>query len=528
MKKTNPQTGKKKGKARWRSTHKWIGLVFSVFIIVFCFSGIILNHRRLFSSCEVSRWWMPSNYHIKDWNQSVIKGTLPTDSNRIIAYGQAGIWLTDRDFGNWHDLNKGLDKGIDNRKITNIVRTGDGTLWCSALYDVYRYDKTKKCWGKVTLPGNNERVSDIALRGNDTIVVATRSEIYEAVAPSYNFALRRLKTPEGHSSKVTLFKTFWMLHSGDMFGLAGRLFVDFIAVAIIFLCISGIVFFVLTNSVKHLSKQAKNDSAEKAERLKKTIKTYAGWMRWNVKWHNKLGVWLIVFTLILSVTGMCLRPPLMIPLVMTEVSPILGSTLSSKNAFCDKMRGIRWDANLQKWILGTSEGFYTADKDFSSAPEKMQGAPKVSPMGINVFCKNPDNDGEWLIGSFNGLTRWNPATAEQTDWFTGKTPVVPKGIPIASHAVTGFTADLKGKSPVVFEYSAAPNVKMPEMPDVLKNQPMSLWNFALEMHVGRCYEPFLGSVLSVLFVFISGLQLTLVLVSGYIIRIKTKKKLLNY
>ena len=251
-------------------------------------------------------------------------------------------------------------------------------------------------------------------------------------------------------------------------------------------------------------------------------------MRWNMKWHNKLGVWLIVFTLILSVTGMCLRPPLMIPLVMTEVSPIPGSTLSSENAFCDKMRGIRWDANLQKWILGTSEGFYIADKDFSSAPEKMNGAPKVSPMGINVFCKNPDNDGEWLIGSFNGLTRWNPATAEQTDWFTGKAPVVPKGIPIASHAVTGFTADLKGKSPVVFEYSAAPNVKMPEMPDVLRNQPMSLWNFALELHVGRCYEPFLGSVLSVLFVFISGLLLTLVLVSGYIIRIKTKKKSLNY
>ena len=86
----------------------------------------------------------------------MIKGTLPTDSNRIIAYGQAGIWLTDCDFGNWHDLNKGLDKGIDNRKITNIVRTGDGTLWCSALYDVYRYDKTNKCWGKVTLPGNND------------------------------------------------------------------------------------------------------------------------------------------------------------------------------------------------------------------------------------------------------------------------------------------------------------------------------------------------------------------------------------
>jgi hypothetical protein len=66
-------------------------------------------------------------------------------------------------------------------------------------------------------------------------------------------------------------------------------------------------------------------------------------------------------------------------------------------------------------------------------------------------------------------------------------------------------------------FFSSPSAKMPSMPDRLKNQPMSLWNFALELHVGRCYDPFLGSVFSVLFVFVSGLLLSLILISGYII-----------
>ena len=56
--------------------HRWFGLVLSVFMLVFCVSGIILNHRSLFRSCEVSRGWMPTSYHIRNFNNGIIKGTL--------------------------------------------------------------------------------------------------------------------------------------------------------------------------------------------------------------------------------------------------------------------------------------------------------------------------------------------------------------------------------------------------------------------------------------------------------------------
>ena len=93
---------KKKKHFTWKKYHRWFGLVLSVFMLVFCVSGIILNHRQLFAGCEVSRSLMPSAYHIKNFNNGIIKGSIkinhriskiPSDS--VLAYGYGGVWLTD-------------------------------------------------------------------------------------------------------------------------------------------------------------------------------------------------------------------------------------------------------------------------------------------------------------------------------------------------------------------------------------------------------------------------------------------------
>ena len=493
--------GKKSKHSFWRIWHRWVGFVFAIFIILFCVSGIVLNHRQCFTSCEVSRGWLPKAYQIDHWNQGIIKGTLAV-GDEVWGYGQAGIWRTDRTFSRWEEQNEGLAAGIDNRKISNLVRTRDGQLWCAALYEAYRHDTIASCWQSIALPNNKERISDIALRGGDTLIVLTRSTLYEATAPEYRFTERPLQTVESYDAKVTLFKTIWMLHSGELFGLPGRLVVDSLGIVLIVLCVTGIVFFVLPYRLRRV-------------RQIEQKRTIGQWMKWNLTWHNRLGSSLIVLTLILSITGMCLRPPLMIPLAMTRTKPLPFSALDQKNVMHDKLRGIRWEARHQTWILSTSEGFFWLDQTLDTGhlwPIAKQAAPPVSPMGITVFRQH---QGEWLVGSMSGLYRWQPTTGSVTDWFTGLPYVGKKGYPVADHAVTGFSIDYE-QGPVIFEYSAAPNVTLPAMPDVLKEQPMSLWNFALELHVGRCYEPFLGSMFSVLFVFIAGLVLTLTLISGYI------------
>lgn len=76
---------------------------------------------------------MPSAYHIKNFNNGIIKGSIKinhriskTPSDSILAYGYGGVWLTDAEMKTWKDFNKGLPKNVDGRNIRNIVQTKNG------------------------------------------------------------------------------------------------------------------------------------------------------------------------------------------------------------------------------------------------------------------------------------------------------------------------------------------------------------------------------------------------------------------
>lgn len=533
---------KKKKRFTWKKYHRWFGLVLSVFMLVFCVSGIILNHRQLFAGCEVSRSLMPSAYHIKNFNNGIIKGSIKinhriskTPSDSILAYGYGGIWLTDAEMKSWKDFNKGLPKNVDGRNIRNIVQTKNGEIWCAAMMDVYRFDG--KEWKMFPLADNEERIADITLTKDSTSIIAmTRSAVYEisgkktnaanekrdAISEKANVTRKIIGQPEGFIPEVTLFKTVWNLHSGAFFGLAGRLVVDAIAIVLIILSITGIILFILPYRIR---RQKRLQARESMLKLGKQ-------MVFNAKWHNKLGYATIILTLWLAITGMCLRPPLMIPLAMNKTT----EKVKDGNVWHDKLRAIRWDAAEGNWLVSTSEGFLRVDEHFCQKPillDKKQ-SPKISPMGVNVF--ESDGKGGWLIGSFSGMFRWNPEKNLIVDYFTGEANQGKSMIPISSHLVSGYSKDFFYGKEVIFDYSKGANLGETEnlrnaepksfpasTPEVLSATPMSLWNVALELHVGRCYSPFLGP-LSDLFVFISGLLITLVLLSGYIILHRRKKK----
>ena len=582
----------------WKKYHRWFGLVLSVFMLVFCVSGIILNHREAFSGCEVSRKWLPASYHIKNFNNGVVKGTVVKKSaahslssencDSVLAYGCAGVFLTDSRLSTWQDFNAGLPESIDERNVRHVVKAKDGSLWCAALRDVYRYDENSHRWKKVELPGNEERIMDVALGKNSIQVVAlTRSRIFEITpiasnidvseSPSslassakggvsekspdifekksggfsekvgtflgkYRVEAKIIPAPKNYEPKTTLFKLVWHLHSGEFFGLPGKLVVDAIALVLIVLSITGILLFILpygirrAKKVKSEERRVKNSLAAKA-RMKRLGKQFA----WNVKWHNKIGYVTIVLTLWIAITGMCLRPPLMVPLVLSKLPQAVGE---DGNVWQDKLRAIRWDAVQGDWLVSTSEGFLRVDEDFSQAPKMLPDdeCPKLSPMGVTVW--ESDGKGGWIVGSFRGIYRWNPVNHSLNqilDYFTGKPSVETSMIPISDNLVCGYSEDFLGGKPLVFDFAkgvedakgqavdlcndeAKTSKNEESMSDLIcETAPMSLWNVALELHVGRCYSPFLGP-LSDLFVFLSGLLITLVLLSGYIISHRRRKK----
>ena len=528
----------------WKKYHRWFGLVLSVFMLVFCVSGIILNHRQLFADCDVSRSILPPAYHIQNFNNGVIKGSIRIDGHAdlasaggikasddsILAYGYGGIWLTDTKMKSWKDFNQGLPENVDGRNIRNMVQTKNGEIWCAAMMDVYRFDG--KEWKMFPLADNEERITDITLTKDSTSIIAmTRSAVYEisgkktdaanektdaanekrdAISEKTNVTRKIIGQPEGFIPEVTLFKAVWHLHSGAFFGLTGRLVVDAIAIVLIILSITGIILFILPYRIR---RQKRLQAREKMQKLGKQ-------MVFNAKWHNKLGYTTIILTLWLAITGMCLRPPLMIPLAMNKTT----EKVKDGNVWHDKLRAIRWDAAEENWLVSTSEGFLRVDEHFQHKPILLnkEKAPKVSPMGVTVF--ESDGKGGWLVGSFSGMFRWYPEKNLIVDYFTGKQNIEKSMIPISNHLVSGYSKDFFGGKEVVFDYSKGASLgETASTPELLSAIPMSLWNVALELHVGRCYSPLLGP-LSDLFVFISGLLITLVLLSGYIILKRRKKK----
>ena len=541
----------------WKKYHRWFGLVLSVFMLVFCVSGIILNHREAFSGCEVSRKWLPASYHIKNFNNGVVKGTVVKKSaahslssencDSVLAYGCAGVFLTDSRLSTWQDFNAGLPESIDERNVRHVVKAKDGSLWCAALRDVYRYDENSHRWKKVELPGNEERIMDVALaKDSMTVVALTRSRVFTIVpfvqygeivkigkssSETYRVESKIIPAPKKYEPKTTLFKLVWHLHSGEFFGLPGKLVVDAIALVLIVLSITGILLFILPYGIRRAKKLAAK------ARMKRLGKQFA----WNMKWHNKIGYVTIVLTLWIAITGMCLRPPLMVPLVLSKLPQAVGE---DGNVWQDKLRAIRWDAVQGDWLVSTSEGFLRVDEDFSQAPKMLPDdeCPKLSPMGVTVW--ESDGKGGWIVGSFRGIYRWNPVNHSLNqilDYFTGKPSEETSMIPISDNLVCGYSEDFLGGKPLVFDFAKGvedakgqavalcndePKKSRNEesMSDLIcETAPMSLWNVALELHVGRCYSPFLGP-LSDLFVFLSGLLITLVLLSGYIISHRRRKK----
>ena len=541
----------------WKKYHRWLGLVLSVFMLVFCVSGIILNHREVFSGCEVSRKWLPASYYIKNFNNGVVKGTVVKKSaahslssencDSVLVYGCAGVFLTDSRLSTWQDFNAGLPESIDERNVRHVVKAKDGSLWCAALRDVYRYDENSHRWKKVELPGNEERIMDVALaKDSMTVVALTRSRVFTIVpfvqygeivkigkssSETYRVESKIIPAPKKYEPKTTLFKLVWHLHSGEFFGLPGKLVVDAIALVLIVLSITGILLFIMPYGIRRAKKLAAK------ARMKRLGKQFA----WNMKWHNKIGYVTIVLTLWIAITGMCLRPPLMVPLVLSKLPQAVGE---DGNVWQDKLRAIRWDAVQGDWLVSTSEGFLRVDEDFSQAPKMLPDdeCPKSSPMGVTVF--ESDGKGGWIVGSFRGIYRWNPVNHSLNqilDYFTGKPSEETSMIPISDNLVCGYSEDFLGGKPLVFDFAKGvedakgqavalcndePKKSRNEesMSDLIcETAPMSLWNVALELHVGRCYSPFLGP-LSDLFVFLSGLLITLVFLSGYIISHRRRKK----
>ncbi|MDR0939532.1 MAG: PepSY domain-containing protein [Mediterranea sp.] len=483
-------------KSTWRKHHKWFGLLFGFFLLMFCLSGIVLNHRTLVSDINVGRGLLPPSYRYSHWNNGLLRGTLRY-ADTLLVYGGSGVWRTDSLASFIADFNQGLPGGADFRNIRGVVRTADGELFAAGQFGLYSHQPSGE-WEETPLPLDaHERLTDLVAHG-DTLIAVGRSRLYVSTLPYREFRPLTLKAPTGYDGRVSLFRTVWLLHSGELFGVAGKVLMDIVALVLILLTFTGILYWLLPKYIIRARK-----AGRKALRGLKLIKG-------SLAWHNKLGAATIILTLFVSVTGWMLRPPVLIALAQGRVPAIPGTTLSSPNAWNDKLRMMRYDEAAGDWLLSTSEGFY-ALRRLDDIPREEPHTPPVSVMGLNVFA--PHDDGYWLAGSFSGLYLWDRKKGTSIDCFTGLPATNQSGPPFGQRAIAGYSRDFAGREFAV-DYKAGTDAIA--MPPWMAKLPMSLWNLCLEIHTGRIYT-FLGNG-TLVYIFFAGLIVAWVLWSGYRIR----------
>lgn len=479
----------------WHRQHRRSSLAVCFFLVMFCVSGILLNHRDCLREYELSRSLLPPFYRYNSWNGGLLRGTvmLPGAPGQVAVYGAAGIFLTDTAATEFRDYTAGLPAPAHYRNIRAMAVASDSCIYALSTTGLYRSAAPGTPWREVALPAPaGEAFSDLLVHG-DSIIVLGRSQAYVAAAPDAPFGAVRIAAPADGVPGETLFRRVWDLHSGRMLGTAGILVADLIALVIIFLCLTGLVIWLVPAVVRRRKRRGQHP-----RRLPGRI------LRFSLRTHRAAGLWSLVFVAAICLTGWCLRPPVLLALVSAETA-----ARPTANPWADMLRMLRYDHATRQWILSTSRGFYRLDS-LRGCPGRIEVQPPVSVMGLNVLHQVSDS-GQWLAGSFSGAYLWDLRAGTVTDYITGEPADLKPGPPFGKTAVAGYSPHLRGGD-ILVTYDGG-NDRIP-MPGELATLPMPLWNVALEIHTGRIY---VGNSATYFFVFIIGLLVFWCLLSGYMV-----------
>jgi hypothetical protein len=227
-----------------RKSHRWIGIVTCVFLLVVSLTAIALSHRNLWLA-----WTLPS---VADLNT-------PTEAARF-QLSEANAWATDP-FVTGHLMassDKQLFESFDQGRTWQEVKlfipaehiiaiayspTTPEKLWV-ALRDigVFYSEDNGIIWEEVVdLPPDpvaGERLAQLRVGHADDLYVQTALGIYYLSSATQKW---QSFVSTQAASKLDLQTLIWELHTGKFFGTWGVYLYDGVSIALIFLSLSGLV-----------------------------------------------------------------------------------------------------------------------------------------------------------------------------------------------------------------------------------------------------------------------------------------------
>ncbi|MGD9900466.1 MAG: PepSY domain-containing protein [Calditrichaceae bacterium] len=477
-------------KSKW--LHKYIGIILILFLAWMSLSGIILNHPDLISGFSVSSEFVPAQYRINNWNRSSLRQLIFSGQNPSVGFaaGKQGVWKTDDGGITFYPLNDGFPESQYYRKTNHIFlieqKSIPPVLFAGTDNGLYAANPADEKWKNIKLGGKTERVLKI-IKKDLNLIVFTDSEVY--ISPvNQNFEFKQVHLQRFEDAhQVSLVKLFFDLHDGNVWGLPGKIFFDLIGLLLFFLSLSSLYTWYFKLRQKY------HRTGMRTTANKRLLSVY----RFLFKYHLKLGIWSAVFLLMIGITAFFMRPPFIAAIAEGTIAAELYPGLLSENPWEGKIQNALYDSVDDQIIIQCSDGLWLGKPDFSEPLVKKDFPFPIFVMGATVF-EVMDN-GDFLVGSFNGIYRMNRETGEIRDLLTGNGPGGVTSVRPAEYMITGYfrtpsgdefiTAHEQGLVPVGSSRSDGRFI----MPDEINESfRMPLWNYMFELHNGRIFKDLIG------------------------------------
>ena len=400
--------------SRW--LHKYVGL----FLIVFCVwesvSGILLNHPGITRSVSLPRWMIPPQYRVVDWNRSALRSVvfLPQRTDTTFAWGWEGVWRSTDGGETFDAFNAGLPTDPYMRRVNSFWFDEDKRYLLAGMNaGLYIRGVNEGRWHHLPLGTYLEPVERI-LHTRDRLVVFTSSNAYCSDPQKRSIGFTQMPFDrEDPDPSVSLVRLFFALHGGHAWGLPGRILFDLFGLLIIFMSVSAFY-------VWYWPWRGRRSGTASPLSAVKRI-----WFGLFQRYHLKLGIWVALPFLVIGGTGLFMRPPTIALLFGNAIPAACYPGFRYANPWHELIQNACYDS-LNDRILVEADGFWSGPADFSAPFTKAEFDAPVFAMGTTVLeC---DGSGEWLVGSFGGLFRYNPETDSSFD--------VLRGEPMESFSVT--------------------------------------------------------------------------------------------
>ena len=466
--------------------HKYIGLICLLWFLLMGISGVLINHPALIRGISVPTLFVPTGFHYKNWNRMAMKEAVYSEQTpkTLFVGGRMGVWQSKDGGRTFSPMDKGYPSSAFDQDTNCLLltrRNGKEVLYAGNRAGLFTWDFHTREWTQINHKEvNGMGVKDIVLIQDHPLVFTPRGcfRIEESKQhPTLSPMPLRLDTLPLQTVPMVIFML--RIHDGSILGLPGKLFIDALGLGLIFMSLSAMGLWYLPWRRKRSHKRPKD----------------AHFYRWMLKYHLKIGIYSILFLLVITLTGVIIRPPFR--------QPITDKTVPSSWVKFDEFAGnrypeIRRALYLEKknaLLLATKVGFFMGPADFSQPFILTPMEIPVSGMGVNVL--EPLSGDRMLVGSFNGLYIKNLLSGTVTDAFAknglsdshskkrGKNRAVGAGVYKGNlqfwvdYRRGVMPAGLEGVFPII---PKAPNY----------STRMSLWLYLRAVHTGQIFKGFLG------------------------------------